>query len=304
MKIIIEKFAHAETYTNHFWPYLIEMIREETLEIETKYLFNDQFNTAPISKDRFEKLWNKLLKNHNFSSDYKIIVYNHLKKSMCETGLRIMESQVYKVIGDVRINKYKCYYCGHIDNFNSYFYKNISFGAICPKCNKTGYIKLLESLHKRRYKKQLDNEQNKSIHTFYCYHCNRIKSYKSNSIAGYANFQGEKYCFDCCSVIDRNYMIDNGKITLYLTLNENYRKCLNKYKPGFFNMLNSGYISNWPNTLKFNCNIQFRRHGHNWGLNRYDVWFKGPDGFLWHGVSYGENTQLVHCKRTKIRNNK
>ena len=34
---------------------------------------------------------------------------------------------------------------------------------------------------------------------------------------------------------------------------------------------------------------------------RLDVWFYGPDGYIWHGVQYGDNTQIVHCKRSSER---
>ena len=29
----------------------------------------------------------------------------------------------------------------------------------------------------------------------------------------------------------------------------------------------------------------------------YDVWFIGPDGKEWHGVQYGDLTQVCHCRR-------
>ena len=31
---------------------------------------------------------------------------------------------------------------------------------------------------------------------------------------------------------------------------------------------------------------------------RYDCWFRF-EGFWWWGVRYGNNTEIVHCKRTK-----
>lgn len=46
--------------------------------------------------------------------------------------------------------------------------------------------------------------------------------------------------------------------------------------------------------------VPFITHGkHNIARTRIDIWFRGPDGFIWWGVSYGKNTQLCHCKRTK-----
>jgi len=59
-----------------------------------------------------------------------------------------------------------------------------------------------------------------------------------------------------------------------------------------------GEITNWPGTLRFN--VLWRKTGrHNWGLTRHDVWFIGPEGQAWWGVRYGDNTQIVHCKRIK-----
>lgn len=36
----------------------------------------------------------------------------------------------------------------------------------------------------------------------------------------------------------------------------------------------------------------------NFGAQRMDVWFTGPDGKQWHGVNIGDN-DIVRCKRLK-----
>lgn len=88
---------------------------------------------------------------------------------------------------------------------------------------------------------------------------------------------GNRHCYECCAKNDREAMIRDGRATLYLT--------------------DKG-ITNWPGSLRF-------RHGpiregrHNIAGSRYDTWFAGPDGFTWHAVQYGENTQICHCKRTR-----
>ena len=65
--------------------------------------------------------------------------------------------------------------------------------------------------------------------------------------------------------------------------------------------LSNGEVMNWPGTLRFPAHV--RKGRHNIAGSRYDVWFAGPDGFQWHGVQYGDNTQICHCKRTKqVRN--
>lgn len=134
------------------------------------------------------------------------------------------------------------------------------------------------------------------IHTFYCSHCNRIKSYMSDTTPGYAlTADGEKYCYDCCAIADREYMIEHGHskgLPLYLT----YERGSNS------EYFKNPIITNWPGTLKFtafNPNMLRRRGRHNIAGTRYDVWFAGPDGYVWHGVKYGEFTQICHCKRTK-----
>ena len=153
MKIVISKYSYS--LESQYWPYIMEMLQGETLEVETKYLFNDQFNTVPISINKFGKLWEeKILKNHNFSKDYEKEIYKKCKKSLCKLGLRIQEGQVEKVIGDIRIGKYKCHYCGYHGRSQEFFISKNSVAPSCPKCNQAKYIKSLESIHTFRYNKQ------------------------------------------------------------------------------------------------------------------------------------------------------
>lgn len=88
-------------------------------------------------------------------------------------------------------------------------------------------------------------------------------------------------CFDCCAIEDKAYMIETGAITLYLTRLD----------------ATSGKVSNWPGTMSYPCRIKIGKH--NIARVRYDVWFRGPDGKTWHGVTLGNNTRICHCKRTK-----
>ena len=85
---------------NEKWYEILKKIDGKTLEVETKYLFKDQFNTVPI-------------------------------KDVSEQGLRIMGNMVDEVMDDVRIDKKKCCYCGTVtENINKK----------CPKCNKSEYF--------------------------------------------------------------------------------------------------------------------------------------------------------------------
>lgn len=88
---------------------------------------------------------------------------------------------------------------------------------------------------------------------------------------------GKVHCAVCCAEMDAEYMKSNGKITLYLSGRE---------------------IINWPGTLRFRT-IARTEGRHNFAGVRYDAWFRGPDGFIWHGVCFGDFTEVIHCKRTK-----
>lgn len=111
------------------------------------------------------------------------------------------------------------------------------------------------------------------------------------------NANGDKHCYPCCGAVDREYMISTGKITLYLS-NE-----ADDLIGGLTvrNSMQGWNVSNWPDSLRFKIKGYPRKGDHNIARYRYDVWFNGPDGHLWWGVQYGDNTQLCHCKRTKER---
>ena len=96
----------------------------------------------------------------------------------------------------------------------------------------------------------------------------------------------KKICFACCADIDREYMEENGKIDLYLIEEKGRRNILPSYK-----------ITNWPGTLEIKP-FYVKKGRHNIVDERTDVWFKF-NGFIWHRVCYGSNTQVLRCKRTK-----
>ncbi len=64
---------------------MIKAIENMTVEVETDYLFKDQFNTTPI-------------------------------KSISKSGMRIMQNMVEKVIDDIRPQKMKCHWCSGISD--------------------------------------------------------------------------------------------------------------------------------------------------------------------------------------------
>ena len=57
-------------------------------------------------------------------------------------------------------------------------------------------------------------------------------------------------------------------------------------------------VTDWPGVLKFR--VRHKRVGsHNLAGRRVDVWFADSDGREWHGVNYGHNSQLCHCRRLR-----
>ena len=120
-------------------------------------------------------------------------------------------------------------------------------------------------------------------HEFICDRCKQNKTYTSSFTTGYGiDGDGNKVCYQCCADEDRQWMIDRGQISLYLT-----------FKDGI-----PTKISNWPGSLTFKVGT-WKKGRHNWGIPRYDVWFRGPDNKCWWGKFIGYNHEIVHCKRTK-----
>lgn len=123
-----------------------------------------------------------------------------------------------------------------------------------------------------------------------CEQCDKVCK-PAKHTDGY-RLQGDKtICFDCCGVLDREEMNKTGRAVLYLSVeSQNVGP-----EPG--RRLFSGKVSNWPGTLSFKVTGTCGRH--NIAGRRYDVWFTDENGREWHGVTYGDWTQLCHCKRTK-----
>ena len=146
------------------------------------------------------------------------------------------------------------------------------------------------------------------ISTFVCLDCQKTFTHDNGGCGstGYAmrdrNDPESTVCFDCCAREDIAYMRKEGRISLYLIVPDQ-RPFASGYtgsSPATSRTPSSGKwtLNNWPGTLSFQ--VKARSFGsHNWAGRRYDVWFCGPDGYVWHGVQYGDNTQLCHCRRTK-----
>lgn len=140
---------------------------------------------------------------------------------------------------------------------------------------------------------------------FTCSVCGESKPVNHSGGTGYGEREGRKVCYACCADLDRADMVANGKATLYLSC-EPASKAFDNGRPFTPATIGKGHgraahgkVTNWPGTLEFSAVTRYSPH--NIARWRYDVWFTGPDGFEWHGVTYGDNTQLCHCKRTKRR---
>lgn len=138
-----------------------------------------------------------------------------------------------------------------------------------------------------------------------CSQCHTVHPVESGSyITGYGvDKAGNKICFDCCAINDRADMLATGKATLYLLFTGDTGAEMKKPRWGGPQPTwCGGRVTNWPGTLAFPCHV--KRGRHNITGVRYDVWFTGPDGKPWHGVTYGDMTQLCHCKRVQTTDEK
>jgi hypothetical protein len=121
------------------------------------------------------------------------------------------------------------------------------------------------------------------MNQFTCGVCGQTKTHDSKYTTGYGTKRdGTKVCYECCGKEDAEYMRTHDRITLYLTERKSY----------------DSEVGNWPGSLKFKAGY-VKRGSHNIAGTRRDVWFTGPDGSRWWGVQYGDNTQILHCRKLK-----
>lgn len=100
----------------------------------------------------------------------------------------------------------------------------------------------------------------------------------------------EMFCYECGGKRTARDLERDGKGYLYLS---------GFGKPSEFSGA-SLKVGDWTGTLAYP--VLGRRHGsHNIARDRYDVWFRGPDGFIWHGVQFGNNSRICRVRRTKAK---
>lgn len=138
---------------------------------------------------------------------------------------------------------------------------------------------------------------------FLCADCGQTKPVQTNGGTGYGYFgrsnRAKPVCYDCCGKRDVANMAKTGKATLYLSHNTNGNTHGN-FAPSCEpsgDRVPVWTVGNWPGTFKRSAYV--KTGNHNMAGKRYDAWFTMPDGSKWHGVTYGDNTQICHCRRLK-----
>ena len=96
----------------------------------------------------------------------------------------------------------------------------------------------------------------------------------------YTVHDDKTYCPTCDKLWLDTYMQRAHRVTLYLVQRDKQL-----------------YLNNWTGELEIK--IDHWKYGkHNMVGKVTHVWFKHA-GIVWHGVNYGDDTQLCHCKKTK-----
>jgi hypothetical protein len=93
--------------------------------------------------------------------------------------------------------------------------------------------------------------------------------------------------------VERSIMIDQGKITLYLT-------DTGKVDYGAMGMdkPNEWRIGNWDDSFSIKTFGVPRKFRHPFSRQATIVYFPGPDGHVWSARNIGDN-DIAHCRRLK-----
>lgn len=116
-------------------------------------------------------------------------------------------------------------------------------------------------------------------HEFTCTQCNEHKTHESDFSTGYGKDKdGNIVCYACCGLND-------AKELKALTGKE--KMCL------YYDGIN---VTNWSGSLKIKPNNTTKGR-HNIAGSRIDVWFY-LDSQCYHGTQYGNNSQILHVRKT------
>jgi len=111
---------------------------------------------------------------------------------------------------------------------------------------------------------------------------------------------GAKHCYACCAEQDREQMRRTDRILLYLSMTGSSLSAsglgLARPIPGH-TYYGDNKATNWPGSLSIPVG-SIKVGNHNIAGRRYDCWFTF-EGREWHGVQYGDYTQLLHCNKLR-----
>ena len=121
---------------------------------------------------------------------------------------------------------------------------------------------------------------------------------------GYGVFRNETgaestLCYSCCAEKEKQFMAQHGKTMLYFQMT---KEAKTEGHSGQSTFQRAEYeVTDWAGKLRFPCPFVSRSKRPAFGgrIDRFDFWFMGPDGFVWHGYQQGHNNTIAHCKRTK-----
>jgi len=110
--------------------------------------------------------------------------------------------------------------------------------------------------------------------------------------------KGKTRCYDCCADVEREWMREHGNTTLYLAPAKRKAEDEAKMVTGQSRDTSGEWkVTDWPGKLSIPVD-RISKGRHNIAGVRYDVWFRF-EGRRWHGVQYGDWTQICHCRRLK-----
>ena len=143
------------------------------------------------------------------------------------------------------------------------------------------------------------------LKTFVCHECGETKPVQKFGGTGYCwDAENHKICYACCGKQDTKRMEAGERMCLYLSgsvkeggIGMNRRTIIHDRRRGETYGAEQWYITNWPSTINIPVGV-VNIGDHNIARVRYDVWFQYA-GHNWHGVQYGDNTQIVHCRAVK-----
>ena len=103
---------------------------------------------------------------------------------------------------------------------------------------------------------------------------------------GSGTINGIRHCKSCCAEYTRQEMIKTGRATLYMVFRPDSR------------LIPMVDIRDFLGGLLYHVEYIKKSH-HNISGKRFDSWFNGPDGHVWHAYRVMMRGDICHCKRTK-----